>query len=145
MARVRVRVDDVERGDLPALSAKTGTACANPVIIVLRPEQRPWSPTGPKITAILPLEAERVRARRILTRVSWVLLVLAAAALGAALTGVGSAVLLLALLAFVAYVAVMIIGDLRWVGSKPTDQPDEIWLTRVHAAFARAIDEQYHR
>jgi hypothetical protein len=145
MARVLVRVDDLERGDLPAVSIKTGAACANPVVIVLRPEQRPWSPTGPKISAIVPLEAARARARRVLTRVSWVLLLLTAAALGAALTGVGSAVLLLAFLAFLAYVAVMIVGDLRWVGSKPSDQPGEILLTRVHASFARAVDEQYQR
>ena len=68
MASVRVRIDDLERGDLPALSVKTGAACANPVAIVLRPEQRPWSPRGPKIPAIVPLEAARARTRRSLTR-----------------------------------------------------------------------------
>ena len=145
MTNVRVRIDDLERGDLPALSVKTGAACAHPVAIVLRPEQRPWSPLGPKIDSILPLEPGRVRARRISTRVGWVLLVATAAALAAAVTGVGSAVLLLALLAFAAYVALMILGDLRWVGSKPSEQPGEIVLTRVHRAFAAAVDEQYGR
>ena len=145
MARVGVRIDDLERGDLPALSAKTGAACANPVAIVLRPEQRPWSPTGPKISAIVPLEAGRVRARRVLTRASWVLLVLTVAALAAAATGVGSAVLLLAAIAFIAYVAVMIVGDMRWVGSKPSERDGYVVLTRVHRLFARAVDEQYDR
>lgn len=140
-----MRIDDLERGDLPALSAKTGAACANPVAIVLRPEQRPWSPLGPKISAILPLEPRRVRVRRLLTRVSWLLLVVFAAALAAAVTGVGSAVLLLAALAIVAYVGLMIVGDLCWVGAKPSGRDGEILLTRVHPTFVRAIDEQYGR
>ncbi len=86
-----------------------------------------------------------MRARRILTRVTWVLLVAGAAALLAAITGAGSAVVLLALLAFLAYVVLMIVGDLRWVGSKPSDHEGEIVLTRVHRAFAAAVDEQYNR
>jgi hypothetical protein len=145
MARVRVRIDDLERGDLPALSVKTGAECANPVALVLRPEQRPWSPLGPKISAIVPLEARRVRTRRVLTRLSWVLLVVFGASLAAAVSGAGSAVLLLAVLALVAYVALMIVGDLRWVGSKPSEHDGDVVLTRVHDAFARAIDEQYGR
>lgn len=145
MARVRVRIDDLERGDLPALSVKTGVACANPVALVLRPEQTPWSPLGPKISAIVPLEPRRVRTRRMLTRLSWVLLVVFGASLAASVSGAGSAVLLLALLAIVAYVALMIVGDLRWVGSKSSERDGEIVLTRVHDAFARAVDEQYER
>lgn len=145
MARVRVRIDDLERGDLPALSVKTGAACANPVAIVLRPEQRPWSPLGPKISAIVPLEPQRVRTRRLLTRLSWVLLVVFAASLAAAVSGAGSAVLLLAVVAIAAYVALMIVGDLRWVGAKPSEHDGEVVLTRVHHAFAQAIDEQYDR
>jgi hypothetical protein len=145
MARVRVRIDDLERGDLPALSVKTGRTCANPVAVVLRPEQRPWSPLGPKVDAILPLEPARVRARRRLTRVSWGVLVLAAAAFAAAVTGVGSAVLLLALAAIVAYLVITIVGDLRWVGAKPSGHEGEVVVTRVHPAFARAVDEQYSR
>jgi hypothetical protein len=145
MTSVRIRRDDLERGDLPALSVKTGRACANPVAIVLRPEARPWSPLGPKIESILPLEPQRVRARRLLTRISWVVLVATASALAAAITGVGSAVLLLAALLFVAYVALMILGDLRWVGSKSSDHEGEILVTRVHRDFADAVDEQYGR
>jgi hypothetical protein len=145
MTRVRVRIDDLERGDLPALSVKTGEACANPVAIVLRPEQRPWSPSGPKIAVIVPLEPARARTRRRLTRVSWVFLVAGAAALVAAVTGAGSAVLLLAGCALVAYVSLVLIGELRWIGSRPSGVDGEVELTRVHRAFARAVDEQYGR
>jgi hypothetical protein len=145
MARARVRIDDLDRGDLPALSVKTGKACANPVAIVLRPEQRPWSPAGPKIPAIVPLEAERAQARRLLTRAAWVVLVIGAAALVAALTGAGSAVLLLAGAALLVYIALMFVGELRWIGSRPSEHDGEIVLTRVHGAFARAVDEQYGR
>ncbi len=145
MAHVRVTIDDLECGDLPALSAKTGSTCANPVAIILRPEQRPWSPLGPKISAILPLEPGRVRVRRVLTRTSWVLLVAFAASFAAAITGAGSAVLLLAAIAAVAYVALMIVGDFTWIGSRPSEHDGEIVLTRVHQAFARAVAEQYGR
>ena len=145
MARVRVLVDDLERGDLPALSAKTGVACANPVVVVLRPEQTPLSPLGRKITAVVPLEPARARNRRRLTRVSWFLLVAAAAAFVAALTGAGSAVLLVVLVLLVAYGALVGTGELRWIGARPSTTKDEIVLTRVHSAFARAVDEQYGR
>ena len=145
MARVRVRIDDLQRGDLPALSVKTGEACANPVAVVLRPEQRAWSPGGRKIAVIVPLEPARARTRRRLTRVSWAFLVAGAAALAAAVTGAGSAVLLLAVVAFVAYAALVLIGELRWIGSRPSGVDCEVELTRVHRAFARAVDEQYGR
>ncbi len=145
MASVRVRLDDLERGDLPALSVKTGAACANPVALVLRPEQRPWSPRGPQVPAIVPLEAARARTRRSLTRISWAILVLGAAALVAAITGAGAVALVAAALAFVAYVAVLFVGDLRWIGSRPAEDDAEIVLTRVNRAFARAVDEQYGR
>ncbi len=145
MARVRVRIDDLERGDLPALSVKSGASCAHPVAFVLRPEQRPWSPSGPRIPAILALEPARARSRRLLTRVGWVLLVAGAAALVAAATGAGSAVLLLAAVCLLAYVLLVSFGEIRWIGSRPSDHAGEIMLTRVHPAFARAVDEQYGR
>ena len=145
MARVRVRIDDLERGDLPALSVKTGRACANPVAIVLRPEQRPLRPSGRKIAVIVPLEAARARARGRLTRVTWVLLVAGAAALVAAVTGAGPAALLPAGGALVAYGALVLIGELRWIGSRPSEVDGEVELTRVHRTFARAVDEQYGR
>jgi hypothetical protein len=145
MARVRLRIDDLERGDLPALSVKTGKACAHPVAVVLRPEQKPWSPFGPKFEVIVPLEPARVRSRRVLTRITWVLLVAAAAALVAAATGAGSAVLLLAGGALVTYAALVLIGEIRWIGSRPSEDDRELELTRVHRAFVRAVDEQYGR
>jgi hypothetical protein len=145
MARVGVRIDDLERGDLPALSVKTGAPCANPVAIVLRPEQTPLSPLGPKISAVVPLESSRAGARRLQSRVSWVVLVTAAAALVAALTGAGSAVLLLAAVALVVYAALVFTGEMRWIGSKPSPVEGEVVLTRVNRAFARAVDAQYGR
>jgi len=145
MARVRVRIGDLTRGDLPALSVKSGEACANPVAIVLRPELRPWSPAGPKIPVIVPLEPARARTRRRLTRAAWIVLVVAAAAFVAAITGAGSAVLLLAGAALVVYIALMIVGEILWIGSKPSGRDGELVLTRVHPAFARAVDEQYGR
>jgi hypothetical protein len=145
MTRVRVAIADLERGDLPALSVKTGRPCANPVAIVLRPEQRPWSPTGPKIASIVPLEAARARARRRFTRLSWGLLVIAAAGFVASFTGAGSTGLLVALGAVVAYVVMVAVGEWRWIGSKPADADGEVVLTRVHRDFARAVDDQYGR
>lgn len=145
MASVRVLVDDLERGDLPALSAKTGVACANPVAIVLRPEARPFSPLGRKINAIVPLEPARARTRRLMTRVTWALLVAVAACVVAAITGAGSAVLLLGALLLILYVALVRLGELRWIGAKSSDDKGEITLTRVHREFARAVDEQYSR
>jgi len=145
MARVRVRIDDLQRGDLPALSIKTGEACTNPVAIVLRPEQRLWSPAGPKLAVVVPLEPARARAHRGMTRVGWGLLAVGAAALAAAVTGAGSAVLVLAGVSLAAYAGLVVIGELLWVGSKPADGDREVELTRVHRAFARAVDAQYGR
>src|SRR3954454_12848782 len=136
MTHVRVRIDDLERGDVPAPSVKSGAPCANPVAIVLRPEQRPWSLRGPQISAVLPLAPARARSRRLLTRVSWAILVACAAALVAAITGAGSVALGVAVLAFVGYIALIVVGDLRWIGSQPSDHEDEVVLTRVNRRFA---------
>jgi len=145
MTRVSVAVEDLDRGDLPALSVKTGRPCANPVAVVLRPEQRPWWPSGPKVASVLPIEPERVRARRWFTRVSWALLVIAAAGVVASFTGAGGVGFAGAIVAALAYTVTVAIGEWQWVGSKPGEQPGELVLTRVHRAFARAVDEQYGR
>jgi hypothetical protein len=145
VTRVRVVIDDLERGDLPALSVKTGRPCANPVVIVLRPEQRPWSPTGPKIAAVLPLEPQRVRARRWFTRVSWALLVVAASGVVAALTGAGAIGGVVAVIAAFGYAWVVAAGEWRWVGARPGEHAGDLIVTRVHREFARAVDEQYGR
>ena len=145
MTRVRVAIDDLERGDVPALSVKTGRPCANPVAVVLRPEHRLWSPVGPRITAILPIEAERVRARRTFTRVSWALLVVAAAGLVGTFTGAGSIGGLVAILAVLGYAATVAVGESRWVGARTGAPTGELVVTRVHADFARAVNAQYER
>jgi hypothetical protein len=77
--------------------------------------------------------------------VTWALLVAAAAAFVAALTGAGSAVLLVAAAALVAYGALVIAGESRWIGSKPSPVEGEVVLTRVDRSFARAVDDQYGR
>jgi hypothetical protein len=137
VTRVRVAIDDLERGDLPALSVKTGRPCANPVVLMLRPEQRPWSPSGPKIAAILPLEPQRVRARRWFTRACWGLLVVAA--------GAGAIGGIVALIGVLGYGTTVAIGEWRWVGARPGARDGELVLTRVHRDFALAVDAQYGR
>jgi hypothetical protein len=145
VTRVRVAIDDLERGDLPALSVKSGRPCANPVAVVLRPEQRPWSPTGPKVASILPIEPQRVRARHVFTRVSWALLVVTGAGLLAAFTGAGAIGGLVAIVGVLGYAATVAAGELRWVGARPGERAGEIVLTRVHREFACAVDAQYGR
>jgi hypothetical protein len=145
VTRVLLKIDDLERGDLPALSVKTGRACANPVAVVLRPEQRPWSPSGPKIAAILPLEPHRARARRWLTRISWALLVVAAAGVVAGITGAGAIGGIVAIAGVLAYVAIFAAGEWRWIGARPAEQAGTVFVTRVHRDFARAVDAQYGR
>jgi hypothetical protein len=145
VTRVSVKIDDLERGDLPALSVKTGRPCANPMVIVLRPEQRPWSPSGPKFASVLPIEPERVRARRWFTRVSWALLIVAAAGLVAAITGAGAVGSVAAIVGVLGYAATVAIGEIRWVGARPANRAGELVLTRVHPDFARAVDAQYGR
>ena len=145
MTRVGVAVDDLERGDLPALSVKTGRPCANPVAVVLRPKPRPWSPSGPKVSAIVPLEAQRARVRRWFTRGSWALLVIAAAGVVAAFTGAGAVAGIVAVVGVLGYAATVAAGESRWVGARPGERAGEIVLTRVHRDFAQAVDEQYGR
>jgi hypothetical protein len=145
MTRVTVTIDDLERGDLPALSVKTGRPCANPVVVLLRPEQRPWSPSGPKFAAVLPLEPQRVRVRRRFTRVSWALLIVAAAGVVAGFTGAGGIGGIVALVGVLGYATTVAIGEWRWVGARPGARAGELVLTRVHREFARAVDAQYGR
>jgi hypothetical protein len=145
MTSVRVEIDDIERGDLPALSVKTGRPCANPVAVALRPKPRPWSAAGPKVMSVLPIEPELVRSRRRFTRVSWVLLVVAGAGLLAALTGAGSIGGVVAIVAVLGYALIVATGERRWVGARPGVRPGELVLTHVHRAFANAVDAQYGR
>jgi hypothetical protein len=135
---VNVRIEDLEAGNVPAISVASGQACANPVAIPLRPGSRPWSPGGRKLVAVLPVESARVREHKFLTNASWVVLVALLAALLAAFA-VGWVP---AAIAFVVYVLFVVIGDARWIGAKRHDR-DSVTLLRVHRAFARAVEEQY--
>jgi hypothetical protein len=145
VTRVRVAIDDLERGDLPALSVKTGRPCANPVAVVLRPKPRPWSPSAPNVASILPIEPERARARRLFTRVGWALLVIAVAGLVATFTGAGAVGSIAAIVGVLGYAATVGVGEWRWVGARPGARTGELVLTRVHREFACAVDAQYGR
>jgi hypothetical protein len=142
---VRVAIDDLERGDLPALSVKTGRPCANPVAVVLRPKSHLWSPSAPNVASILPIEPERVRARRLFTRVSWALLVIAGAGLVATFTGAGAFGTIVVIFGVIGYAATVAVGEWRWVGARPAERAGELVLTRVHREFASAVDAQYGR
>ena len=144
MASVRVRIDDLERGDLPALSIKTGAACESRrdrCFVRNSGHGRRGVRRSPRSFR----SKRHARTRRSLTRISWAILVSVAAALVAAITGAGAVALVAAAVVFVAYVALLFVGDLRWIGSRPADHDGEIVLTRVNRAFARAVDEQYGR
>ena len=138
MTRVNVKIEDLETGNVPAVSVLSGQACRNPVAIPLRPGSRPWSPGGRKIVAVLPVEPARVREHKVLTNASWVVLVALAAALLAAFA-VGWVP---AAIAFVFYALFVVIGDARWIGAKPNER-DSVMLLRVHRAFAHAVEDQY--
>jgi hypothetical protein len=146
MARVEVLVDDLERGDLPAVCVKSGLVCANPVGMTLRPGGHAWTPFAPRVHAILPMHARRARRLRVATRASWVALFVGLAGLVASLTGGGAIALLVGVVALVSYAALVVIGDGSSVGARPVPGTNaSVVLTRVHPAFARAVDEQYGR
>jgi|SRR5436309_5822788 len=146
MARVEVLVDDLERGDLPALCVKSGVHCANPVGVTLRPGGHAWTPFAPRVHAILPIDGRRARLIRASTRASWVVLFVALAGLVASVTGGGAVALTIGVAALVLYAALVIVGDRSSIGARPVPGTDaSVVLTRVHPAFARALDEQYGR
>lgn len=124
MARVAVPIDDFERGDLPAICAKTGVPCVNPVAMRLRLGARP-------VHGVLPIVRSRALLYRWMVRVSF--FVLAAAVLLAFVSFDAAAI------AVGIYVALFIVGDQLWVGSKRAKEPDKILLIRVHRHFVDAI------
>ena len=139
-------VDDLERGDLPAVSVKSGAHCANPVGITLRPGGHAWTPFAPRVHAILPMEARRARRVRASARASWVVLFVALAGLVASVTGGGAVALVIGVAGLVLYAALVVVGDRASVEARPIPGTDSaIILTRVHPGFARAVDEQYGR
>jgi|tagenome__1003787_1003787.scaffolds.fasta_scaffold20242950_2 hypothetical protein len=130
MARVTCRIADVEAGDLPAICAKTGVACANPVAVRLRVGIR-------RVHGVLPIVAARARLVRVLVRCSWVLLAIGFVAWFVARP--------LGVAMFAAYVVLVLLGDRLWLAARPGDSNDEMIVTRVHPNFAAAVDEQYGR
>jgi hypothetical protein len=124
VSTVEIAVDALERGDVPALSVKTGRPCANPVGVRLRVGLR-------RVYAVLPVEAGRARLRRVLGWTAYVLLVAAIVFLFFAWP---VSVVLAAL-----YLVDVAIGDLLWIGAREGPDTDTIRLVRVHPAFAAAV------
>ena len=134
MAVAAARVDDLERGDLPAICAKTGVPCDGLVKDTLRVVPRWVSPLVALL--IVPYFVGRLRTRRggsrrscrsrpaalqrirRLVRAAWIALVLAAAGLwrrrSSAPAWSGSCALVAGL---VAYLVIVYVGDQMWVGA----------------------------
>ena len=158
MARAAVRVDDLERGDLPALCAKTGVACDGLVRDSLRVVPR-WVAASVyafvvpflilrlyfsrRVEAKLPIAPARVQRIRGLVRAAWIAIVIAAAGLASSIFGAGAVGVLALLVGIVAYVGIVFVGDLLWVGAIASKRGDVVILTRVHPEFARAVRAQY--
>ena len=158
MARAAVRVDDLERGDLPAVCAKTGVPCDGLVRDALRVVPA-WVAAlvyagvvpflilrlyvSRKVEAKLPIAPARVQRIRTLVRGAWIAIVVGAAGLASAVFGAGAVGVLALLVGVVAYLVIMVIGDLLWLGAIASRRDDVVILTRVHPAFATALAEQY--
>jgi fatty acid desaturase len=157
MARASVRVDDLERGDLPAVCAKTGVPCDDLVRDSLRVVP-PWVAAtvyllvvpflilrlyfSRRVEAKLPIAPARVQRIRSLVRAAWIAIVVAAAGLASAIFGAGVVGLIALVVGIVAYVGIVFAGDLLWVGAIAGPRADVVILTRVHPEFARALREQ---
>jgi hypothetical protein len=158
MALAAARVDDLERGDLPAICAKTGEPCVGLVkdslwvvprwvsallALLIFPYYvaRVW--TSRRIEVTLPIAPSRLAWIRRFVRAAWVALVLAAAGLAAALFGAGMIGVAALIVGAGAYVLIVFVGDQMWVGARPTHSNDVVLLTRVHPDFARAVADMY--
>jgi hypothetical protein len=120
---------------VPAISVKSGKPCDNPVAISLRPGSRPWAPGGRRVIAIVPLEPSRVFEHLFFARANWVILgALIVSLLSISFVGAG-----LVEAFFVLYVAIVVVGDARWIGARRAGN-DAVELTRVHRAFAAAVN-----
>ena len=154
MAVAAARVDDLERGHLPAICAKTGVPCEILVKDTLRVVPR-WVPplavllivpyfigrayASRRIESKLPISKARQDRIRRLVKTAWVALVVAAAGLSAAFFGGGTVSLIAFLAGLAAYVVIVYVGDQMWVGARPSPDADVVVLTRVHPEFARAL------
>jgi len=158
MAVVAARVDDLERGDLPAICAKTGEPCVGLVkdtlwvvprwvsalaafAVVPYYLGRMW--VGRRIEVTLPIAPSRLQWIRWFVRAAWIALVFAAAGLAAALFGAGMIGVAALLIGVFGYVAIIYIGDHIWVGARPSHRHEVVILTRVHPDFARAVGDMY--
>jgi hypothetical protein len=158
VAEAAARVDDLERGELPAVCAKSGVPCDGLVkdtlrvvprwvsalaILLIVPYYLARPYTSRKIEARLPVAPDRIELIRRMVRIAWVALVVAAAGLMASLFGAGAVGGAALLLGLAAYVVIVYAGDRMWVGARPCGRDDLVILTRVHPAFAAALSEQY--
>jgi fatty acid desaturase len=155
VAIAAARVDDLERGALPAICAKTGVPCDVLVKDRLRVVPR-WVPplavlliipyfvgrayASRNIEVKLPISPARQERIRLLVRTAWIALVVALAGLAASFFGAGTVSLIALLAGLAAYVVIVYVGDQMWVGARPGPDPDGVILTRVHPNFARALD-----
>jgi hypothetical protein len=158
MARAPVRVDDLERGRLPAVCAKTGVECDDLVRDSMRVVPA-WVAAlvyagvvpflvlrlyfSRRVEATLPIAPARVQRIRRLVRAAWIAIVVAGAGLASAIFGAGLVGVVALVVGIVAYLGIVFVGDLLWVGAVASRRSDVVILTRVHPAFARALAEQY--
>jgi len=157
MARAAVRSDDLEAGNLPAVCAKTGVECDGLVRDSLRVVPA-WVAAlvytvvpflilrlyfSRRVEAKLPIAPARVQLIRRLVRGAWIAMVVAAAGLASSIFGAGAVGILALLVGAVAYVTIVFVGDLFWVGGVASRRADVVFLTRVHPDFARALRAQY--
>ncbi len=145
MASVVVRVDDLKRGDLPAICAKTGVPCRNAVALKLRVSGT--GTLGPLITerrlgVVLPMVPKRTALVRRLGVASWVAFLAFVAGILWAIDRGGNAAAALTLLALVSYVTLVVLGSRLWVGATVAYDRHAVKLLRVHPQFARAVGEQ---
>ncbi len=139
MSRVRIAVDDLERGDVPALSIKTGRPCAAPTGVTLRVRGPGRVLAVRRVHAVVAIEPARARMRAAVVRLSAVCALVVPAAILVALFVSAPAGLLLAVVAAAGYLTLVAVGELLWFGAREADQPAFVVLTRVHPEFARAV------
>jgi hypothetical protein len=158
MAVVAARVDDLERGDLPAICAKTGEPCVGLVKDTLWAVPR-WVSAlaacaivpyyvgrrfvGRRLEVTLPIAPSRLAWIRWFVRAAWIALVVAAAGFAAALFGAGLIGVAALIVGAGAYVSIVYTGDQLWVGARPSHRPEVVILTRVHRDFAQAVTDMY--
>ena len=158
MAVAEARVDDLERGDLPAICAKTGEPCVGLVkdtlwvvprwvsvlaVFAIVPYYVGRMFSSRRIEVTLPIAPSRLQWIRRFVRAAWVALVVAAAGLASAVFGAGVVGVAALIAGVAAYVLIVFAGDHIWVGARPTHSRDVVILTRVHPDFARAVAVMY--